>query len=560
MDKPIIYVTTEYDPSKAEEALRERGLGNVESSLLNFVDAYNDTVGISVSDRQNTIQADCNNLSSIEIAIQKLSERIGGKDFLLVFDSLTSPYLFNGSEILRFIRETLSRFASRGNSVMTCIDEGCGKPEDLVAMMSLSDGVIKIETKENKRLFSVVKHPRVRPVTIEIPRESKRTELRLMDHLDDIDAERTRQFLQAYMRGDEAWMRKEVGDFVNLFWPNLVHWSGMLWDSKRFPIMKYELNKEDESEGAELIRFYPWYRRLMMKFYELLLAPENLSKVKDMERMVNYNKDDWKRERSGIVEYLSDVSRTDEHYIRIYENSDCWGFENVGAPMALYIPSAIAGISKGFEGWRGLDREWNAVETKCIGLGDPYCEVKFVPGEIDELESFLEKDNKVLEKIHEQLMSRLMGFFFHGKSLVERPMLGSDVHFHVVMHTFGFPNFAGERYQMALRMGGAKTGKEIGEHLMDTGMDGDTAAKCLVNLLEYCKVGKVSLEKTIRIKENCESMATMASLTKRKRFEESSCFFTTGFLNGFFSTVKNQHVKETKCIAMGDPHCEWAIR
>ena len=29
------------------------------------------------------------------------------------------------------------------------------------------------------------------------------------------------------------------------------------------------------------------------------------------------------------------------------------------------------------------------------------------------------------------------------------------------------------------------------------------------------------------------------------------------FLNGFFTAVKNQHVKETKCIAMGDPFCEW---
>jgi predicted hydrocarbon binding protein len=40
---------------------------------------------------------------------------------------------------------------------------------------------------------------------------------------------------------------------------------------------------------------------------------------------------------------------------------------------------------------------------------------------------------------------------------------------------------------------------------------------------------------------------------------ELSCFFTTGFLNGFFSAVKNQHVREIKCIAMGDPYCEWEI-
>jgi predicted hydrocarbon binding protein len=57
---------------------------------------------------------------------------------------------------------------------------------------------------------------------------------------------------------------------------------------------------------------------------------------------------------------------------------------------------------------------------------------------------------------------------------------------------------------------------------------------------------------TLRIVQNCESFMTKA--------EEPSCHFTTGFFNGFFSAVKNQHVKETKCIAMGDPYCEWEFR
>jgi len=54
---------------------------------------------------------------------------------------------------------------------------------------------------------------------------------------------------------------------------------------------------------------------------------------------------------------------------------------------------------------------------------------------------------------------------------------------------------------------------------------------------------------SLRMVQNVESFMVRA--------EEPSCYFTTGFLNGFFSAVKNQHVKETKCISMGDPHCEW---
>ena len=130
VDKPIIYVTTKYGSSDTERALKEQGLREVELGLLSFVDAYNETVGVSVSDRPDTVYADCNSLSSIDIAISRLREKIGRKDILLIFDSLTSPYLFSGSEILRFMTQTLSKFAAKGNPVLTCIDEGCGKPED----------------------------------------------------------------------------------------------------------------------------------------------------------------------------------------------------------------------------------------------------------------------------------------------------------------------------------------------------------------------------------------------------------------------------------------------
>ena len=90
-EKPVIYVTTKCVPSRIEEALEGRGLGEIEPGLLSFVDAYNRTVGVSVSDRPDTVYADCNDLSSIDIAISKLQERIGRKGTLLVFDSLTSP-------------------------------------------------------------------------------------------------------------------------------------------------------------------------------------------------------------------------------------------------------------------------------------------------------------------------------------------------------------------------------------------------------------------------------------------------------------------------------------
>ena len=151
-----------------------------------------------------------------------------------------------------------------------------------------------------------------------------------------------------------------------------------------------------------------------------------------------------------------------------------------------------------------------------------------------------------------------MGFLLQGKPLVERPRLGSHVHLHAVWHAMGVHPPAGERYGMALRMGGAKTGKEVSEHLMDVGLSEDEVIKHAIDFLEYCKVGKITLgETTIRIKENCESSYTKLFTAGRM---EPSCFFTTGFLNGLFSVVRNQHVRETKCLAAGDPHCEWEVK
>jgi len=549
-DRPVIFVTSERSPTEVTGLLSERGV--VGPAGLNFVDAFSETVGLTCEQRSDTVYANCADLNSLSIAITKLQERTGQKGALLAFDSLTSPYLFNGVEVVKFIRLFLSRFASEGNSVLALMDEGCGKEEDLGAMMSVADGIIRMEIKENSRVINVVKHPKVTPTRIEVPIESERVEP--AQRVSYLDPNMTRKWSAAMARQiDTPLLRREIGDFVNFFWPTIAHWSGMLWDPRRFPVTTYELNKDDPRSAMRARRtLFPWYVRLVMK----LSMPKNFSRVEDMKRAskvgMPYGRTaHW--ERSGIVEYLEDVSKTDEHCFRVYESSDCWGLENVGAAVASHLPPLSAGTCEGFE---GEGREWNAIETKCIGLGDPYCEFKLVPGEIDELRASLEKDNAVIERIHERLIERLTGFLLHEKPLVERPRLGSHVHLHAAWHAMGVHPPAGERYGMALRMGGARSGKEAGERLMDAELSEDEAIRRVIDFLEHCNVGKVTLGETVRIGENCESSYTKLFTAGRM---EPSCFFTTGFLNGLFSAVKSQHVREIKCVAAGDPYCEWEI-
>jgi len=551
--KPVILVTTDQSPVKIIDLLKKSGIGEYLPQNLCFVDAYSETVGLACTPREDTVCANCSDLNSLSIATTRLQKKMAQKDILLIFDSLTSPYIFCGFEIIRFIRLFLSKFAAEGNSVLVCFDQGCGKKEDLTSIMSLSDVILNMEIKESTRIIDVVKHPTLRPEKIEAKIGSIEPERIGIDYLFDNnlwDLNALKKFIQSFLRGEKAALRRDVGDYVNLIWPNLAQWSGMLWDPKRFPLLKYQLNKEDASSIKKMLKSFPWQIRMLLKF-----APNKISNKKEMDRMLRVFAPMCKQERSGIVEYLGDISKADEHYVRVYESSDCSVFEDVGIPMAAYLPSNTAGMCEGFE---EKNREWNAVETKCIGLGDPYCEFKLVPGQRNELKSYLESiDNQIIERIHDRLINRLMGFMINGKPLVNRPILGSNIHLHTVGHSFSFPYMAGERYQMALRMGGTKAGMEVGKHLMNAGLSEDEALKKIYHFLKHCKIGKLTIGETIKVKDNCESI--YMKLLKIKT-EESQCFFTTGFLNGFFITVKNKHVKEIKCAATGDPYCEWEIR
>jgi predicted hydrocarbon binding protein len=250
--------------------------------------------------------------------------------------------------------------------------------------------------------------------------------------------------------------------------------------------------------------------------------------------------------RVGKIEYLEKLSKTDEHHIRIHENYECWGFENIGAPLALIRPAMLAAmlnnVSKG---------DFNLIHTKCIGLGDPYCEHKIISGGIDELITSLEKDSNTVEKINDRLMNHIISFLVDEKPLMERPTMGGLVHI-MELQRVTFAPSSKQKLQLIFRMGGARAGKILGERLMDLGFAEQEAINKVIKLIDYCKVGKITLNETIRIRENCETFGVKAN--------EPSCNFTTGFLNGFFYAVKNQHVGEIKCITTGDPFCEWEFR
>ena len=98
-------------------------------------------------------------------------------------------------------------------------------------------------------------------------------------------------------------------------------------------MLNYHLGKKGESDQMkEFFKFLPWRFRLALKF-----MPKNFSKVKDMKKMLTVFKSMGEKDRHSIGEYLENISKTDEHYMKEEEDALCWGFENVGTSLHLGV-------------------------------------------------------------------------------------------------------------------------------------------------------------------------------------------------------------------------------
>ena len=138
----------------------------------------------------------------------------------------------------------------------------------------------------------MVKHPKLRPTTIEVPVEPERIPFK---GTWDCEPSVMRDFMQAYIGGDEAGLRSEIGDFVNLFWPNLAHWSCMAWDPDGFPRMTYDQNKEESSMVREVLPYWPWRFRVVARVIALM----DFNKASTLKRLIGM----WppaKVERIGV--------------------------------------------------------------------------------------------------------------------------------------------------------------------------------------------------------------------------------------------------------------------
>jgi predicted hydrocarbon binding protein len=154
------------------------------------------------------------------------------------------------------------------------------------------------------------------------------------------------------------------------------------------------------------------------------------------------------------------------------------------------------------------------------------------------------------------LLDKYCVLILEEKLPTDRPEFGPDIHLQIPFHNFGFAHIAGDHSRMAIRMGGAKTGKELADRLMAVGLQPEEIIDIVFESFRKLKVGVVSTTGScITIEENIEPLRTW----HMTRLRELSCHFTTGFLNGLYGSIYGMRIKETKCLAAGHPYCEWEI-
>ncbi len=505
---------------------------------LQFLDAYRGTVGV-FSETQGFKTASCADLNNFAITMGNLVKSIGSRDLVIIFDSLTPIYLMNGANAIKFIQSTLMRYAAAGQRVIVAIDEGCGKQEDIVAMMTLAAAVVRLYTEDSRRIVQVVKYPGVAPTKFPIA-TAERKQLRCRVEL----TKGTESYQTHYAMVKEIKSRPLLDDWVDILWTQLVLYGGLAWDPIRFPRLLYELSKDVEAHclnNSKSLWTEEDHRTIGTHLEELdIHDPQNaLAFIGEHHHSVN--------ERYWHGAPLEATSTKDLLRYRKEESALCWGLPNVGLPLCFYDCGLLAGalISLDKEGC-----EWEVYEEQCVGKGGDSCIMALSTERHSELyESFSRVTCDAVAEIGQRIVNEIILRSQGQRTIPKRPRLGDLSFLALFQEVTTVPALSDDRYLIAMRMAGAKAGSEMANSLTRRGISDEYAARTFEEIYYAMKAGRMQIGETVRIFENCESTGI--------RIGESLCFFTTGLLNGFFTTKMNRNVRKTKCVGLNDRYCEW---
>jgi predicted hydrocarbon binding protein/KaiC/GvpD/RAD55 family RecA-like ATPase len=537
LKKPAIFVSTKSPAGAVKRNLEriDRTAARLESVRLATVDAYSATVGLRRNADQ-TGEASCGDPTSIGIALGKALRDLDGQDVLIGIESLTPIYLLNDKIFIKFVQNTLLRYAAENHGVVATIDEGCGRSEDLTALTAMAPVVLRMRLEETRHILEILKHPNLQSRKLVVGS----AEGQARPILCRSELTRDTETLGSHW---QSGIRPNLGDYVGIPWLQLVSLGGLMWDYRRFPRMIYEVSRDV-------------YTHCVIQSRELRTkqGTEDPKKerppIHDPEVVAPLYARVCARAQAqkwAMVEFQLDRSTKERHVFLSRENALCWNIGNLGAHLCFYDCGSWAGAMRA---WDSDGCEWSAYEEKCMAAGSPYCEFVASPDVSSQLSPYLDScQSSNCEDVLNELIGTVAYIGLKGVPPSGRPHLGGETHFSFFQETTSVPALSNEKFMLAVRLAGANVGKRLAEKFLKAGAKEDRAHAALASIFAKLKVGRFVLGDTVRLYENCESQGI--------KLREPICFFTTGFLNSFFNTVDGFKVKELKCSGAGDQFCEW---
>lgn len=538
LKKPTIVISTKSLPEQFERDLLKRmGAGRVGEVPVRFVDAYSGTVGLH-SEGSRALGANCNDPTSIGIALAKALRDLA-QESLVAVESLTPIYLLNERILIKFVQNTLLRHAGEGRRVVTVMDEGIGRAEDLNRLLALAPAVLRINLEGSNRVLEVMKHPsleRGKLIFGTIGRENKPLQCR--SELTQ-DTEMLGAHWESHAGKSPGFIRAKLGDFVGIPWIQLVYLGGITWDTRRFPRLVYDASRDLYNHCLTLGR-KDW------ESGEVIASIHNTEFARQFILASN-GPDARERQNWALADFVSTQSSKDGYIVRLREAATCWNLNKIGAPLCFYDSGVFAGGAQAFDS-DGCD--WHAYEEECVGEGAPYCEIVLKPEPTTDFDKYLNAGNgSKCEEAMDSLVGTLTQVALDRAEPPSRPTLGPDARLAAFQESTSVPAISDEEFMIAVRLAGANVGKKLGESFLEAGIKLTENSKYLAALFSKLKIGRLFTTDTLKLYESCESYGIRAN--------RPICFFTTGFLNGFYSIVNGLSVKELKCVGAGAQYCEW---
>ena len=284
----------------------------------------------------------------------------------------------------------------------------------------------------------------------------------------------------------------------------------------------------------------------------------------------------------SLVQPINDTSAR----LTVYDSAFCAQMSPIGQPVCYLIAGEISGLIE-----TTLGEQVSVVETRCFGLGDPYCEFSIELNKVRDF-SFM-SERPFLSKSEKEKFQRCLDTIsrnMYTSSLIRnilRPGVSDHVHISVLQQTLNGIKFSDPFFSTLLFYAGLHYGKHGADFVIleriiseegnkSLPMEFEDSLKILKRFFNDPAIiltrwqGIVDLEivddETAYLYVYESAIASGLNM-KGSDFildvdiETTLCDFTSGFIQGRLSRICDEKMKvsELTCLSVGSKYCQFKI-